>query len=49
LTSGHASLMAYVMLPSGTAFKAVVLGASWLVWLVGLSFTICAAGRRREH
>jgi hypothetical protein len=40
--------MGKVMLASGTAFKAIVLGASWMLWLLGLAFTICAAGRRRE-
>jgi hypothetical protein len=36
------------MLPSGTAIKALVLGASWMLWLIGLAFTLCGAGRRRE-
>jgi hypothetical protein len=37
------------MLASGTALKVVLVGASWMLWLLGLAFTICGAGRRRAR
>ena len=36
------------MLVEGTALKAILVGASWLLWLLGLALTICVAGRRRQ-
>jgi hypothetical protein len=40
--------MPYVMFASDTAFKALLIGTSWLLWLVGLAVTICA-GRPRAR
>jgi len=40
--------MPYVMFPSDSAFKALLIGASWLLWLAGLAVTICA-GRPRAR